>query len=83
MSSSYNVIGIIGFLLVVLLIVRVRKGISTFKVFYPIFLNIIINQKLYESQYLTYLYFIMIALMIAADTISNIKLDFSAQSITS
>ena len=83
MSKNYSTLGVIGFLLGILVLVRIKKGISAFKIFYPIFLSIIFNQQHYQTQALTYFYFIMIALMLVADTISNIKLDFNPQSITS
>lgn len=70
-------------LLAVLVFARIKYGISIFKLYYAILLNIIIYQKYYESQIVAYLYLFLITLLIIVDTLSNIKLDFNPQSITS
>ena len=80
---SYNLLGFMGILLAALLFVRIKYGNSIFKLFYPICLNIIINQQYYQTQIIVYFYLIIITLLMIVDTLSNIKLDFNPQSITS
>lgn len=70
-------------MLIILLFLRIKCGISIFKVFYPVFLNIIISQQYYQTQSIAYLYLLLVVLLLIVDTLSNIKLDFSPQSITS